>query len=505
MNEKEVEMGYLKTIAKGAGLVLIGMIISKFISFLYLIFVARYFGVQDYGMFSLVIAVIGVVSVLAVLGLPTAVTRFVSYYESKKSKHKTKGIVIGSLKMSLLLSTAITIILILFSDLIAFYLFHDSTGKMSPLIKIMSLSIPFYSLFTISNSASVGLKKVEHKVYTEYISQNLLKLVFTFIFGIIGLGVIGIGLGWAVSIMLTGLLAAYLLNRIFPLKGKIKAPNMKTELMKFSFPLLLISFLGVIVTYADSIMIGFFKNPESVGIYNAAMPVAQILMAPSAIIVSLLLPVFSEAYVKKGIEDVKKIFITVSKWSFYMAFPFLILFITFPSFILSFIFSNAFFGNNIAMGSMTLVLLSCGYFVTFITQPIINLFYLLKKNKVLLIISAIGGLTNFLLNLALIPEYGIIGASSALLVSYLLNSVIFVAMAWRYTGTTGFSLDYSKSIIAVLVSISISMLLKGHISFIFIGIAYFGFYTVLLLLLKGFSKADKEIFNAILRRLGKRK
>lgn len=505
MSMSETQVGYLKTIAKGAGLVLIGTIISKIISIIYLVFVARYFGAEDYGLFSLAVAVISLFSALVILGLPTAVTRYVSYYENKKSKSKVKGTITDSLKITLQVSIIMTIILILSSDLLAFYLFHDVTGKISALIKIMSLSLPFYSLFMISNYASVGFKKIEHRVYTEYISQNSMKLIFTVIFGVIGLGAIGIGLGWTLSIILTGLLSVYLLNRIFPLiTGGIHATGMRTELLRFSLPLVFIGFFGVVVTYADSIMLGYFKNPESVGIYNAVMPIAQILMIPSTILISLLLSVFSEAYVKKGIDDVKNIFNTVTKWSFYMAFPVLILFLIFPSFILNFIFSKEFFGTNLPLASSTLILLSCSYFLTFITQPIQNIFYLLKKNRVLLAISTVGILSNFSLNLILIPAYGIIGASISLLISFILTFILFVILVYKHTKISGFSFEYFKSIVAAMISIVVCIFLKGYMFFIFIGIIYFGLYIILLLIFRGLSEEDKIILHAIIKKITKK-
>ena len=52
------EISSLKKIVRGAGIVFLGLIASKTISYFYRIFIARYFGPEDYGLFSIALSII---------------------------------------------------------------------------------------------------------------------------------------------------------------------------------------------------------------------------------------------------------------------------------------------------------------------------------------------------------------------------------------------------------------------------------------------------------------
>jgi len=72
----------IKSAAKGAGIVFIGIFLSKFLSYLYRAIVAR-IGPEQYGMLSIGLAVIGIISFFPLCGLDLGVVRFVSFYKGK--------------------------------------------------------------------------------------------------------------------------------------------------------------------------------------------------------------------------------------------------------------------------------------------------------------------------------------------------------------------------------------------------------------------------------------
>ena len=77
----------LETIAKGAGIVFIGAVITKLLGFFYRIIIAR-IGVEQYGLFSLGLAIYGIIAAISSLGLYLGVLRYVSYYKGKDDEAK---------------------------------------------------------------------------------------------------------------------------------------------------------------------------------------------------------------------------------------------------------------------------------------------------------------------------------------------------------------------------------------------------------------------------------
>ena len=90
----------LKKIAKGAGIFSIGLLISKGLAYVYRLIIAR-IGVEQYGLFSLALAVFGIFITISLLGLSDGVIRFVSFYKGKFDQRRIKGVITSSLKITL--------------------------------------------------------------------------------------------------------------------------------------------------------------------------------------------------------------------------------------------------------------------------------------------------------------------------------------------------------------------------------------------------------------------
>lgn len=76
----------LNIIIKGAGIVFLGLFISKFFGYIYRILLANYLGKNDYGLITLALSIVGFLSMICLLGLPVIITRLVSIYNTKKDK-----------------------------------------------------------------------------------------------------------------------------------------------------------------------------------------------------------------------------------------------------------------------------------------------------------------------------------------------------------------------------------------------------------------------------------
>ena len=113
------QMVALNTVAKGAGIVFTGVIASKVLSYLYRIFIARYFGPNDYGLLNLGLAIIGFLTIISLLGLPSGVTRYIAYYRTKRNESKIRGVVTTSVKLILPFSIALSVLLMASSSFLA--------------------------------------------------------------------------------------------------------------------------------------------------------------------------------------------------------------------------------------------------------------------------------------------------------------------------------------------------------------------------------------------------
>jgi O-antigen/teichoic acid export membrane protein len=496
-NQDKEGITSLKMVVKGAGIFFIGAVLSRFITYFTRIFIARYFGPEDYGLFSLGLAVIGFAGAFAVLGLPTGVTRYVSYYRSKKEEAQVKGVLVFSLFVVALVSCIFGGVLFLVSPQIASIVFHNP--ELTKVFMVFAISVPFTALSSILTSSFEGFQDIKYRVYTERIILNVLKLVFIVFLGVLGYGVLGIAFAYTLATVLTFFIALYFLEtKIFSLRSKIPAIYIKKEMLVFSLPLMLAGFMKTIMTRIDTVMLGYYRTAGEVGVYNAAVPTAQILVIATSSMAVLFLPVITELYVKGQKELLEVVYKTVTKWAFYLNLPVFLIMVFFSRQVMALMF-----GLEYISGSLALSILAVGFFTVSMSFTPYYLLIMSKKTRSIFIISLFATLINVVLNWTLIPIYGLEGAAMATAVTYFMNSILLFGYSYHIMQISPFSTALMKSIPAGLLSMAPIYLigrvilpsLGGYLLLLFF-ILFFGLYTVLVLLLSGIQPEDVEILKA---------
>ena len=205
---------FSKRIAKGAIIVFLGMLLGRVLAYLYVALVAR-LGSSEYGLLSIAIVIVSFISIFVTLGLRTGIVRYISYFNGKKDNKRIKGTIFSSLKLSLPLTLFFMGLLFIFSDDISVLFFHDP--NLTPILRLVSLTLPFLTLSDIFIAVITGFQKIEYKVLAKEIINNIFKLVLTFVVIYLGYNLIGVTLIYVLSIVITAALSFYFLQKkIFP-------------------------------------------------------------------------------------------------------------------------------------------------------------------------------------------------------------------------------------------------------------------------------------------------
>jgi O-antigen/teichoic acid export membrane protein len=493
----------LKKVVKGVGFGFTGAIIGRAFGYLTRIVLARFLGADYYGLLNLGLAVFGIVTAIAALGLGSGVIRYVSYYKGRGEEEKIKGTIYSALKMNLPVALAFSFFLYLGADWLALHVFHDQS--LSPVLKIFSFAIPFAILAGNFISATIGFQDLRYRVYVTDISENALRLIAIVILLSLGFGLLGAVWGWCIAIMITPFLAFYFLEkRVFPFfRTKIKPDPMGKTLFFFSWPLLLVGFSGLILEWTDTLMLGYFTTSSDVGIYNAALPTARLVQTIPGIFAVIFMPVISELFSRGRYEDIRDMYSIVTKWILSLVIPAFLLIVLFAPSVIRIVFGAGYTG-----GASALAILTSGYlFISLfgLTDPILEVY---GRTKVIMGCTVLTAAINVILNWYLIPIYGITGAALATGSSFVFWSVIQFLFVYRLGKMQPFRFNYLKpvlaSVFAVLIVYGITKYLIGVSFFVLIGMlfAFIVIYFFLLLLVKGFEEEDLMIMRAIDQRLG---
>ncbi|MBN2067036.1 MAG: flippase [Candidatus Diapherotrites archaeon] len=500
----------LKVIARGAGFVFIGFFVSKLLSYFYRVLLARFLGPEELGIFSMGLAVVGIVTVFGAVGLYQGVLHFVAVYESRGEKEKVRGAVLGSLKMQLATSLVAMAAMLLIAEPVAMLAFQQPS--LTLVLQLLALTIPLQVITSNFMILTQAFKKIEYKVLVRHIIENLAKLALTFWLVFLGFGAAGASLALALAGAFALAVSFFFIQkkvyRVFS-PGEKAVYNWR-ELFGYSWPLFAVGFFMLIMGNIDTISLGILNTAFNTGIYNVATPTARFLEMPSFAFLSLFLPVATGLYATRKMDDLGKAYKAVTRWIFSLTLPCALFAVLFAREILSIMF-----GPVYAEGAAALAILSLGFFVFYSLDTVRSMLQPIAKTRLVLYNTIAAAVLNVILNVLLIPSLGIVGAALATTTSYFFWSLLAFFEVYSAIKIHPFSRAYWKPTLASFIAILLFFALKSSIPAIDLfqfplkvvlllafGAAFLAVYAVLFIAFRGLQPEDIEILKAIEAKTG---
>ncbi len=499
-HKEELESG-LKSIAKSSIIVFLGVFLSKIILYIYRIIIARYFGPEGYGLFSLALIIFSFFISLSALGLSEGIVRYISFFRGKKKSNEINFLFKTILIISLISSIFFGAILFFASDFIALTFFHSP--ELIILLKIFSFAIPLSVISVVYMNTLRAYENITSYSFNINIMQNLsrlLFLVFLIFLGIKSVNVIAISyvLGTAVLLLSGYLFCRYYLPEIFLPSSleKDKKNKIIKEVLNYSWPLM---FLGIIMSvfyWVDSLLLGYFRNITEVGFYNAAIPIVALFALVPELFMQLFFPLIVKQFSRKNNGLIKELSKQVGKWIFIFNLPLLILLLLFPGAII-----NILFGKEYIVAENALRILAFGCFFGSFSPIFTNLLSMTGKSRTIFSIISSTFLINLILNLLLIPQYGLSGAAISTTCSSILLWAILMIKVKQTTDIFPFRRKLFKILIASIIPTIILLvyreIIRINILTLVLGLILFGsIYSILIFLLGGLDENDYLILNS---------
>jgi O-antigen/teichoic acid export membrane protein len=281
-----------KELAKSIVIYGLSSSLGKFIGLFFVPIYTRIFSPEEYGIIDVISVTISFISILGILQLESAISRF--YYSSKDSKERNSRIS-TAMWTTVFVSFSLVFILILLSDFISNIFFESS--EYAIIISIASFLIPLSNLFAIFTVIIRFLKKPGH--YTLIVLIQLAVTISVSVLMVVYLdkGIIGVFVG-----QLSGLALGVLIGAIY-LRGKIHFIfNMGylKEMFQYSLPMVPAVAGGWINSNANRyVMIGYLSLSE-IGLYAVALKIASVMKIVDSAIRMAWGPFFWETYEREN-------------------------------------------------------------------------------------------------------------------------------------------------------------------------------------------------------------
>ncbi|MDV0443847.1 flippase [Methanorbis rubei] len=248
----------------------------------------------------------------------------------------------------------------------------------------------------------------------------------------ISIQVIAVLLGYSVAGLFGGFVIGLILSGIACIKYFTFKParfgfRHLQSLFTYSMWAFLITTGSVVLTYTDTIFIGYFMTNGDVGVYRVALQLTTIGTFITAAIASTLTPKFSNWSAKGDLTQIPGILTRSITYGLLLAVP-----TAAGGILLSERLLYFFYGADFAVGGTACAIL--------LLLQIVNVFMVFFGTTLSAIdharqsfyATASAALLNIVLNVALIPLIGIEGAAVASLISIILNAVLLRHFLKRY-------------------------------------------------------------------------
>lgn len=472
---------------------LIGQIAFVSISLVYSAVVARELGPNDYGLCVSIFAVLTIIPLLINLGFEQTINVRLPGLMVKAEK-AGKGNVVYLIRTlfsyRLIISLCAGIILYFFAPQIAL-LIHQA--DISSYLRLASIYVVFTGLISFLSMVFIAQLKIKF-TRTLGIFQQITALFIVYILLKTGLRINGILYATIIASILT--FSVY----FFFSKGYLFRKSIKFNLSGF-YTIGITAWLIGFVSYAlgkqtDILLLNYFEIPTSeIGFYNIAFALTLMLGFLSTGIGPIFQSIFSETYEKRGTEGLADSWCIVAKIVLLLFLPLFAFALLYAPSIITIIYGSEF--ASVSAAFRIFMLFKIVYVLTnaSFAMPV---FYLINKKTIGLCLRISAGILNLILDVLLIPRYGILGAIFATGFSTALIGLLEIGIVIK-TIKAKLPLIFDLKIFLVFsIALLPTLLIKGEtvIPLILKGFIYGIISISLMMILKPIEKQDKQFVKS---------
>lgn len=386
----------------------------------FLVWIARYAGIDNFGAFSTSLTIILVSSVIGRWGADQWVLRELPATFSVESPRQFVSVFINGLLLMFFASGFISLILFLTAENLASVFIRGAVDDAGNLLKLMTLSvIPF----AFVNFFSEVLRAVDRHILSTLLQTVIVPLASIIIFSVL------VHAWWAPLMVVaasyvTGCLIAFMIGLIavwLVYKQYVQISRFKlriSEVLRETTSIASVLLLSTWLAYADLLLISLYSNTSEVGVYAAAQRIVLLLSFLTVSYNSLLGPKFSVLNQNSDRDGVIELYLDSRRKLIKVVFPVAAGVAVASAEILSI------FGEDFRKATPVLLLLLLGRLINVVVGPVEVVMMMLKYVSEFRRYTVLAILAHLILSFLLTAKFGAIGAAMSTLSSTALISFL---------------------------------------------------------------------------------
>ncbi len=461
---------YFSKIAKSTAVIFIATMLANLFGYFTRGIFTRAISPAEYGLFYSVFTLYMFLHIPADLGLSSALTRYISTHSATNKKEELFSVILFITSVKLFLGLIIAGTLFYLAPYLAANYFSNNAAI--PLIQFASVFIILSLFFSFLNSVFSGFQKMT-AVGLLYFLQKVIIFFTALVFYLLTQfrGVMMPATSFLVGFFTFLIFLPYAIKLLSHIKANlIITKKMIKGIFSFALPSSLNSLGFYLVGYVDVLMITYFLTLTEVGVYNTVLPTALILSYLASSLAIVMFPVSANLYAKNSLKKlnlwIKRLYSLIA----FIIIPPSIIMAVYSTPLLDILFGKAYsseslmvniFGYSTPSGPLALSILALGIFMVSIARLNFSIFSGIGKPAETTKIIGVAATVNIILNILLIPKFGISGAAITTTVSYLIMMVMSIIKARRFIDLKFPMLNFLKVIIlSILFYVSLIIFSK---------------------------------------------
>ena len=359
--------------------------------------IARFYGPTAFGHFSLAHVYFSIMLLIADFGYD-----FFLATEIGRNTHVTADLTRRVMPLKIYLSV------IAIGLMVALAFVGQSDREVRTLMMVLALGIPANTLMTMAAAVFRGNQNVSSEASVA-LTQNVLLLAFLVIIGMLGLPLLSVACAFVISRIYGFVVLWQKARKRFPeLEGTARLPvSAETRvLVGIGFTFGLHVLFSTLYFQIDTILLSYLRGDEAVGLYQAVMKLAALVLVFNEVAITAVIPILAQAF-EDGQERWTRIGRVVSKSLHLVGGFFGLLFFLCPEQILGVVYGAGKFAGAIPVMRVFAVIL----LVRFGMETYAMMLTTARKQQLRMIVVMLATIFNVTANLFVIPRFGILGAA----------------------------------------------------------------------------------------------
>ncbi len=383
------------------------------------ILIGRYYGAEASGRLTLIVTVMGIFAIFINFGVKEALQKLIPELREKYNFKTAYSIFLKGNQLIILFSIIAAVILYTISPWLADYW---NEPDMLWLFRISGLFLPFFVLGELNYFSLRAALKV-HTANMSLILPTIIRLVVLFIITFFFFHTYNpIYLHWTTLCILPWLFSLIPIYKYFhkPASNEDKLlTTQHKEILTIAFPMLMTYLAFAINNSADVFILkSNGVGTDLVGIYKTCTNISMLAATLLVALNTTVQPKITQLYTQNNLAEVQRIAVKSSKLIFLLSLPVFVVLIFFSKQVMWL------YGVEFMKGASCLAILAVGQVINTLCGPVAQLLNATGYHKQFRNISFFGVAVNIIVNLFLIPRYGIVGAAIANAASMILWNII---------------------------------------------------------------------------------